>query len=57
MALALTATSLIFLKYGIDEISNPRLQRIKMPRQPKRKRAATSQREVATTHAVTGGRA
>jgi peptide/nickel transport system permease protein len=38
LALALTATSLIFINYGIDEISNPRLQKVKMPREPKRRR-------------------
>jgi peptide/nickel transport system permease protein len=56
MALALTATSLIFINYGIDEISNPRLQGVKMPKQRKRNKA-TSSREVTATTAVTGGRA
>jgi peptide/nickel transport system permease protein len=35
MALAFTATALIFINYGIDEISNPRLQGVKMPKQRK----------------------
>jgi peptide/nickel transport system permease protein len=38
LALALTAVSLIFINYGIDEISNPRLQGIKMPKEPKQRR-------------------
>ncbi|GAC1406567.1 MAG: hypothetical protein NVSMB65_21470 [Chloroflexota bacterium] len=32
LALALTATALIFLNDGLDEISNPRLRAIKMPK-------------------------
>lgn len=35
LAIAITATSLIFINYGIDEISNPRLQSIKMPKEKK----------------------
>ena len=56
LALAFTATSLIFINYGIDEISNPRLQRVKMPKQRKNKSSADSS-QVTTTAAVTGGRA
>jgi len=32
LALALTATALIFINYGLDEISNPRLRAIKVPK-------------------------
>jgi peptide/nickel transport system permease protein len=32
LAIALTATALIFINYGIDEISNPRLQRVRISR-------------------------
>lgn len=42
LALALTATSLIFINYGIDEISNPRLQSVKMPKEPKQRRRRTT---------------
>jgi peptide/nickel transport system permease protein len=56
MALALTATSLIFINYGIDEISNPRLQRIKMPKLPKR-RAVASARDSSAQPVATRGRA
>ena len=56
MALALTATSLIFINYGVDEISNPRLQGVKMPKQ-RRWRKAKASREVSSSAVVTGGRA
>lgn len=32
LAIALTATSLIFMNYGLDEISNPRLRQVNMAR-------------------------
>jgi peptide/nickel transport system permease protein len=31
LAISLTAAALIFVNYGVDEISNPRLQSVKMP--------------------------
>lgn len=43
MALALTGTSLIFINYGIDEISNPRLRRMKMPKLPKQRNVQPAQ--------------
>jgi len=46
LALALTATSLIFINYGIDEISNPRLQRVKLPKESKRQRQETPVRSI-----------
>jgi peptide/nickel transport system permease protein len=55
MAIALTATSLIFINYGIDEISNPRLQRVKAPKQA-RSRFARLARRGNPAPAVTGGR-
>jgi len=55
MALAITATSLIFINYGIDEISNPRLQGVKMPKQRKR-RVARLVRDTGADPAVTAGR-
>lgn len=52
LALAITATSLIFINYGIDEISNPRLQKMKVPKEPKKHRetlpAATARRTEPT---------
>lgn len=57
LALALTATSLIFINYGIDEISNPRLQRVKMPKQPKQRKRSPDSGPVTTAPAVTGGHA
>ena len=35
LAIAITATALIFINYGIDELSNPRLQRVKIPKEAK----------------------
>ena len=35
MAIAITATALIFVNYAIDEISNPRLRKVKMPKPEK----------------------
>ncbi len=51
LALAITATSLIFVNYGIDEISNPRLRRIKMPRSVSRRSPRSTARSLplATT--------
>jgi peptide/nickel transport system permease protein len=55
MALALTGTALIFINYGVDEISNPRLQGVKMPK--KRKRGRTKSSREVTSAVVSGGRA
>jgi len=49
LALAITATSLIFINYGIDEISNPRLRRVKMPKPAPKTRATAASRPLATT--------
>jgi len=49
LALAITATSLIFINYGIDEISNPRLRRIKMPKPAPTVRATAASLPGATT--------
>jgi peptide/nickel transport system permease protein len=53
MAIALTATSLIFINYGIDEISNPRLQQMKRPKQRKQRVPAVSA-DAASATAMTG---
>jgi peptide/nickel transport system permease protein len=53
MAIALTATSLIFINYGIDEISNPRLRQTKKPRRRRQPTPAVTA-EAATARAVSG---
>lgn len=42
LAIAISATSLIFINYAIDEISNPRLQKVKMPKAKKTAREVSA---------------
>lgn len=53
MALAITATALIFINYGVDQVSNPRLQSVKMPRAKQAGESTATKRRAAAS----GGRA